>query len=94
MATTKKKTSKPAVPAGKKAKKTAKPFNPIILGGKTGEAFGTGQLGRMIGTLPSKRLVEMLRSRQLPIPKDKDTMVDRLVNWAVRDGGTFVLSLH
>jgi hypothetical protein len=85
---------KPAAPAGKPVKKKAKPLNPIILGGTTGEAFGTGQLGRMIGTLPSKRLVEMLRSRQLPIPKNKEDMVDRLVTWAVRENATFILSLH
>lgn len=91
---TKKKTTKPAATAGKPAKKAAKPLNPIILGGKTGEVFGTMKIGRMIGTLPAKRLVEMLRSRALPIPKDKETMVDRLVNWASREGATFILSLH
>jgi hypothetical protein len=74
--------------------KTTKPLNPIILGGKTPEAFTTLKLGNLLGVLPAKRLVEMLRSRGLPIPKDKETMVDRLVNWASREGATFTLSLH
>jgi len=85
---------KPAAPAGKPARKTAKPMNPIILGGKSGEVFGTGKMGLLLETLPVSRLKEMLRSRALPIPKDKETMVDRLTAWVLRDGGTFVLSLH
>lgn len=87
-------TRKPAAPAGKPAKKKPGPYQPVILGGRTAEVFGTGQLDRMISALPVSRLKELLRCRKLPIPKDKETMVDRLVEWSVRDGATFVLSLH
>lgn len=87
-------TKRPAAPAGKRQKKPAKPYSPIIISGKTAEVFGTGQLDAFIYSMPASRLKELLRSRKLPIPKDKETMVDRLVGWASRDGATFVLSLH
>ena len=87
-------TKKPAAPAGKPAKTKVEPFSPIIIGGKTAEVFGTGDLAGLISGLPVSRLKELLRSRKLPIPKDKETMVDRLVAWSAREGATFVLSLH
>lgn len=93
---TKAKTIKPAAPAGKPARKSAKPAKsvPITIGGLTGDVFPTEALACLVNTLPSKRLADLLRERSLPIPKNKDTMVDRLTEWAVRQGGNFTLNLH
>jgi hypothetical protein len=88
-------------PAAKPAKKkpaanAAKipPAKPILIGGLTGDAFTTMKLGAMLGGYSSATLKELLRARALKIPKDKDTMVDRLVTYLVRQGGNFTLSLH
>lgn len=87
-------TKKPAASAGKPARKTAKPWDPITIQRTTAMVFPSEMIAYEIGLMPVSRLKEMLRARLLPIPKDKETMVDRLTTWAVRDGGSFVLSLH
>jgi hypothetical protein len=75
------------------AKKTPK-LTPIIIGGFTAGAIGYRNAEQLISALPTVALKEHLRARNLPIPKDKATMVARLAQWAVRPDATFTLSLY
>lgn len=77
-------------PAAKKAPKLA----PIIIGGFTAGAIGHRSAEQLIAALPTVALKEHLRTRSLPIPKDKATMVARLAQWAVRPESTFTISLY
>ena len=84
-------------PASKTAtKKPAKPALPvpIIIGGFTAGAIGYRSAEQFIAALPTSVLKEHLRARSLGIPKDKQDMVSRLAQWAVRPGSTFTLSLY
>lgn len=82
--------TKPTKPAAKKAPKLA----PIIIGGFTAGAIGYLSAEQLIAALPMTVLKELLRARSLGIPKDKQDMVSRLAQWAVRPGATFTLELR
>lgn len=82
--------TKPTKTAAKKAPK----LTPIIIGGFTAGAIGYRSAEQLIGALPMTVLKELLRARSLGIPKDKQDMVSRLAQWAVRPDATFTLSLH
>jgi len=83
---------KTAKPAAKKAPK--KPMPVIIIGGKTAGAIGFSSVADLIAALPTSTLKELLRARDIGIPKSKALMVARLANWAVRSEATFILSLR
>lgn len=81
-------------PAAKKApKKPAEP-KPIIIGGFTAKAIGFSSVADLMSMLPTSTLKELLRARDIPIPKSKAVMVMRLANWAVRPEATFILQLR
>lgn len=77
----------------KTATKKAPKLPPITLKGATRGTIGYTALQDAFHTLPTSVLKERLRERGLPIPKDKDTMAARLADWAIRQAGTFNLTL-
>ena len=80
-------------PATEKPAKPAPPA-PIIIGGYTAGAIGYRSVQDFIESLPMTVLKELLRDRDIPIPKEKSKMVARLANWAVRPEATFILQLR
>ena len=82
--------TKPTKSAAKKAPK----LTPIIIKKATRGGMGYTAIQDALFALPTSVLKERLRERGLPIPKDKDTMITRLADWAIRAGGTFTLELR
>ena len=82
--------SKPTKPAAKKAPKLA----PIVVIATTADILSWSLLASLLSRRSTKQLKEDLRARGLGIPKTKDEMIDRLSEWAGRDGGTFTLELR
>lgn len=78
--------------ASKRPRKVAPPA-PLRLTGLTGASFSSFTLYPFLFLLTSRELSGMLRARGIGIPKDKETMIARLIDWLTRQEGKFSLTL-
>jgi hypothetical protein len=84
--------TKKAAPAKKAAKKAPK-LKPLRLQGQ-GIQLGGDRLAELFFiTYPAKALNDLLRQRQLGIPKEKAEAARRLATWATRESARFDLFL-
>lgn len=77
------------------SKKTArKPSpSPMRFAGMTDGTFHYDDLAALFNLRTSKELAGLLRERGIGIPKDKAQMIDRLIAWARRSDGMFILTI-
>lgn len=78
------------------SKKTARkptPIAPMRFAGMTDGTFHYDDLAALFNLRTSKELACLLRERGIGIPKDKAQMIDRLIAWARRSDGMFMLTI-